>query len=187
MSSIAYQSLVASLSSLGLDQEAAEYHGILCGMLCYRDDAPEDLGLAEQGRVLDIDSGPGGCLTDLRRESLQQLQEMNTEFSPLLPDDDEGLDERVEALALWCGGFIYGLATAPGFNLEGLSEDARELVSDFSELSRTALDATEAESDEDNERDYAELVEYVRVGAQLIFLELRQGQSRPAQAEDTVH
>ena len=187
MSSIAYESLAASLSSLALDQEAAEYHGILCGMLCFRDDTPEDLGLAEQARVLDTHSGAGSCLSDLRRESLQQLQEMQSEFTPMLPDDDEALDSRVEALAQWCGGFLFGLGASPQFELKSLSGDAQELVNDFTELSRTALGADSEQSDEDNERDYAELVEYVRVGAQLIFLEVRQGKAAPVQNADRLH
>ncbi len=182
---IAFESLTASLSQLGLDQEAAEYHGILCGMLCYHDNPPEDLGLAGEGKA--VNAGSNACLRSLRQESLQQLQEAHYEFILQLPDDEESLEERVEALAQWVGGFLHGLATGPNLDVRALSDDAQELVRDFTELSRAGLEAESGEGEEQDELDYAELVEYVRVGAQLLFLELRQAQSSQARADDTVH
>ncbi|MDX1497489.1 MAG: UPF0149 family protein [Salinisphaeraceae bacterium] len=180
---IAYESLEASLSRLGLDQLPPEYHGILCGMLCYRDDAPQDLGLAaaQESEAAAQDD----CLRELRETSLKQLQDANIEFLLMLPDDDAPLDARVEALANWCDGFLHGLARAEHLDIRDLSEDAQELVRDFTELSRAGI---EADADnEDDERDYAELVEYVRVGAQLMFLEMRQQQAGSAQPEDRLH
>lgn len=182
---IAYESLAASLSHLGLDQEAAEYHGILCGMLCYHDNPPEDLGLAEEGNASAASSDD--CLQTLRKDSLQQLQEAHYEFVLQVPDDEENLDERVEALALWVGGFLYGLAAGPQMDMRDLSDDAQELVRDFTELSRAGLDSESGEGEEQDELDYAELVEYVRVGAQLLFLEVRHAAAAQARADDTVH
>lgn len=180
---IAYESLQASLSNLGLDQLPPEYHGILCGMLCYRDDAPQDLGLATQGQG--AAAAADDCLRDLRQTSLKQLQAVNEEFLLMLPDDDAPLNERVEALAQWCDGFLHGMASSRQLDLRELSEDAQELVRDFTELSRAGVEA-DAGSEQD-ERDYTELVEYVRVGAQLLFLEMRQQQAGTVQAEDRLH
>lgn len=180
---IVYESLQASLDSLGLDQLPAEYHGILCGMLCYRDDAPEDLGLAMDGQGSAAAADDDLCT--LRKDSLQQLQDANVEFQLMLPDDDAPLNERVDALAQWCGGFLHGMASAEQLDMRALSEDAQELVRDFTELSRAGVEP-EANSEQD-ERDYAELVEYVRVGAQLLFLEMRQQQAGQVQPEDRLH
>ncbi|MGB1581276.1 MAG: UPF0149 family protein, partial [Nevskiales bacterium] len=173
---IAYESLEASLSQLGLDQLPPEYHGILCGMLCYRDDAPQDLGLAAQPEAMA--AAQDDCLRELRESSLKQLQNAHVEFMLMLPDDDAPLDVRVEALANWCDGFLHGLASTSQLDIRELSDDAQELVRDFTELSRAGVEA-EADSEED-ERDYAELVEFVRVGAQLMFLEMRQQQAGSA-------
>ena len=48
--------------------------------------------------------------------------------------------------------------------------DVGEIVRDFTEISRATGD--EAEADESNEQAYAELVEFIRVGAQVVFEEL---------------
>lgn len=178
---IAYESLQASLSNLGLDQLPPEYHGILCGMLCYRDDAPQDLGLAMDGQ----DAAADDCLRALRESSLQQLQAASEEFLLMLPDDDVSLDQRVDALAQWCDGFLHGMASSEYLDMRELSEDAQELVRDFTELSRAAVEPEAAS--EQAERDYAELVEYVRVGAQLLFLEMRQQQAGSVRPEDRLH
>ena len=39
------------------------------------------------------------------------LADRELEFAPLLPDDDAPLDEQVQALALWCQGFLSGVGT----------------------------------------------------------------------------
>lgn len=180
---IAYESLQASLSNLELDQLPPEYHGILCGMLCYRDDAPQDLGLAMEGQG--EAAAEDDCLRELRKTSLQQLQAANEEFLLMLPDDDAPLMDRVDALAQWCGGFLHGIASSQQLDIRDLSEDAQELVRDFTELSRAGVEP-DANSEQD-ERDYAELVEFVRVGAQLLFLEMRQQQAGSVQPEDRIH
>lgn len=181
---IAYESLEASIGHLGLDQEASEYHGILCGMLCHRDDAPADLGLANEPLPA-LPDGDG--LLSLRRDSLQQLLQAHIEFELMLPDDDHPLSERVAALAQWCGGFLYGLATWQELDIRRLSDDAQEVLRDLTELSKAGFEPESGTAAEADERDYAELVEYVRVGAQLLFLELRQAISASSQTQETLH
>ena len=101
-------------------------------------------------------------------------------FVPLLPDDNTGLGIRSAALANWCSGFLYGIGSA-GDDVEArLSEDALEVLSDFSEVTRLRSDAKESEA---AEADYSEIVEYMRVGVMLMFEELQGG----LQPDDTVH
>ena len=38
------------------------------------------------------------------------MNNSDVEFELMLPDDDESLEARVEALGTWCQGFVYGLA-----------------------------------------------------------------------------
>ena len=73
-------------------------------------------------------------------------------------------------MALWCTGFLYGLGTGQIADLDALNGDVGEIVRDFTEISRAAGD--DAEADESNERAYAELVEFIRVAAQVVFEEL---------------
>src|SRR3984893_3880203 len=93
--------------------------------------------------------------------------EQGMEFEPLLPDDEQPLNGRANALALWCTGFLYGLGAGHISALEALSGDVGEIVRDFTEISRATGD--DAEGDESNEQAYAELVEFIRVAAQDVF------------------
>jgi uncharacterized protein len=94
-----------------------------------------------------------------------------------LPDDTEALSERVSALGEWCGGFLQGLAVANPASIQSLSEDAAEIVKDFTEITRAEFGSDE-ESDED-EQDYMELIEYIRMSALLINEELRADKAAP--------
>ncbi len=96
--------------------------------------------------------------------------EQGMEFEPLLPDDESPLNGRANALALWCTGFLYGLGTGHISDLEALNGDVGEIVRDFTEISRATGD--DADADESNEQAYAELVEFIRVAAQVVFEEL---------------
>ena len=88
----------------------------------------------------------------------------------LMPDDDEPLELRAAALTSWCNGFVYGLGTGGAADPERLPGDAGEIVRDLAEITRAGVD--EREGEEANEAALAELVEFVRVGVQVVFEEL---------------
>lgn len=92
------------------------------------------------------------------------------EFAPLLPRDAEPIDARAEALGLWCQGFLYGLGASSLTDATKLPGEVGEVVRDLSEITRVGVDS--ADSLESSEGAYAELVEFVRVGVQLVFDEL---------------
>jgi len=92
------------------------------------------------------------------------------QFSLLMPDDEEPIELRTEALTLWCNGFVYGLGTSGAPDPEQLPGDAGEIVRDLAQIMRAGVD--EREGLEANEAALAELVEFVRVGVQVVFEEL---------------
>jgi hypothetical protein len=159
------------LSLAGSLADAAEAHGSLCGALCsmspYRmqDWVNEIL---PDGTALSAEST--AMLEKVFTETANSFGEQGMEFEPLLPDDESPLNGRANALALSCTGFLYGLGTGHLSDLEALSGDVGEIVRDFTEISRAGGD--EADSDESNEQAYAELVEFIRVAAQVVFEEL---------------
>ena len=111
---------------------AAESHGALCGMLCARGSTDLSewmghvLGEQEQGNVFLRDLA--NQLSELHQSTLGQMNDPYGGFQLLLPDDDDELDERTEALGDWCLGFVYGLA-AGGISEESeLPEDTKELL-----------------------------------------------------------
>ncbi|AXQ29790.1 hypothetical protein D0B54_14385 [Solimonas sp. K1W22B-7] len=174
--SVSFEELSDTFVRIGCVESPAEYHGTLCGTLCVR--APEDINLA---RLLDVGGDEALILrpdpaaqTELRQlcnEALHALQDEDMGFEPLLPDDEAELGTRVLALASWCEGFLFGLASRPGLDLKKCSEEVREVLRDFTQFTQASLG--ENEDLELEEGAYVELVEYVRVGAQLVFMEFR--------------
>lgn len=184
---IDYLDLCQALRSLGFRLDAAEYHGALCGMLCVQDSPPDDLGL-DMDSPADAEQVPAARrqLQQLRKSSLGNLCDPDSGFVPLLPDDDEDLNRRVEALAQWCDGFLYGLATKPALDLNQGSAELREIVNDLVQISRAGVEDEEDPDENADENAYMELVEYVRAGVQLVFLELRSG-GQATETPGTIH
>jgi uncharacterized protein YgfB (UPF0149 family) len=170
---VRYDELAEALSDLGFTQDAAEYHGALCGALCVKEPAEIDpLRLIEGVRGGGESGGAAQALDRLRGESAQAFTDAELGFAPLLPDDEEELARRVRALGAWCEGFLFGLASGKPLAMKACSPEFKEIVNDFTEFTKAGVGEDEAQELE--ETAYAELVEYIRVGAQLIYMELRE-------------
>jgi len=161
--------------------EPAELHGEFCGLACVMgiDAGPAWAGsiLAETDRVIE---DTRDVLQSLATMTWNALDTANMELALLLPSDDESLEVRAESLGLWCQGFMHGLGAGgePGTDNPLLAEGVtREIITDFSEITRAAfsVDETEAEA----EAAYMELVEFVRVSVQLAFEELHRVRKTP--------
>ncbi len=168
------QELLAQARSLA---HAAEAHGTLTGGLCGAADYGFEDWLREilpEGRA---DPLVVATLRELYGSTAQALLQPDMEFELLLPEDEQPIDARTAALAEWCQGFLYGLGAGAIPDPGALPGEAGEIVRDFAEITRAGVDA--GEEQESNENAYAELVEFVRVGVQLLFEELAAAR-RPA-------
>jgi len=164
--------------------EAAEAHGTLAGCLCgasayrcedwLREILPE--GQAEPEAL--------ATLRELYTATAGALLQPDMEFELLLPEDAEPIAARTAALAQWCQGFLYGLGAGAIPDASALPGEVGEIVRDLVEISRASVDTRQDE--EANESAYSELVEFVRVGVQLLFEELA-GARRPAPASAPLH
>ncbi len=165
--------------------DAAEAHGTLAGCLCAAIGYRFDDWLAE---IL-----PEGQAHPLAREILRGLYSDTAgalagpemEFELLLPADEQPIDARTAALAQWCQGFLYGLGTSVVQDESGLPGDIGEIVRDLTEITHVAVDS--GQSAESNESAYAELVEFVRVGVQLVFDELGPLRDQPGPPDVPLH
>jgi len=106
-------------------------------------------------------------------------------FTPLLPEDAQPIDARAAALGQWCQGFLYGLGASALSDARELRGDVGEVVRDLTEITHVGVDARD--SLESNEGAYAELVEFVRVGVQLLFDELESLRAPPAPPDASLH
>ncbi len=113
--------------------------------------------------------------------TLSQLQATDLTFSPLLPDDEYELDQRLQALSAWVRGFLEGMAVMASRELGEASGDIRELVEDLVAISQVSQG--EADSEE-GEQQYIEIMEYVRVGTMTVFTEFN---PPPAPKNKTLH
>ena len=150
--------------------EAAEAHGTLAGCLCALADYSFQDWLREilpEGRA---DAAAADTLYGLYTTTAAALEQTDMEFEPLLPSDAQPLTVRTAALAIWCQGFLYGLGSGSIPDAGGLPGDVGEIVRDLTEITRAGVDDEQGE--ESNEGAYAELVEFVRVGVQLLYEEL---------------
>jgi len=167
------QQLLAHEHSLA---DAAEAHGTLAGCLCggaayrFEDWLREIL---PEGRA---SAASGAELRELYAATADALLQPDMEFDLLLPPEDEPLAARAAALGQWCQGFLYGLGAGGIADATRLQGEAGEVVRDLVEISRAG--AGSGDDPESDENAYGELVEFVRVGVQLVFEEL--GSTRTA-------
>ena len=122
-----------------------------------------------------------------QRERDDARRRASSTFAPLLPDDDAPLDEQVQALALWCHGFLSGVGTtAPSVGRatapQGRAARARS-SRDFAEISRAGLSEDEAAGWANRTSRSPRSQEYVRVSVQIVFEELGAERGR-AQTRD---
>jgi hypothetical protein len=188
LSEVTYALVQAVLDGLGSAVGAAEAHGCLCGALCAREGytTPEWIAeLIEAGTNARIDDPSQRMLMEVHQATLEALRSQDFEFAPLVPDDDVALDERVEALAAWSGGFLYGIATGGADGRIVELDEVGEVLQDFSEIARARLDPLETA--EAGEAAYAELFEYLRAGAKLAFDELAALRATYPRPEVVVH
>lgn len=170
---VSFPELDRLLQSTGSQVSAAEGHGCLCGALC----ALEEYDLKRWAEEIVPDDATGtsdGDQEALRlvyADTVRALREDQMEFTPLLPDDDDGsLEDRANALAQWCQGFLYGLGLSGMDAADKLPENVQEILRDLTHISQASIDAEAL--DEESEESYAELIEYLRAGVQLIHDEL---------------
>ena len=180
------------LKRCGANWNAAQAHGLLTGRLAIGgvQAAPAWLEQVLQGS--DDNSALGQecrqMLDTLYQATYWQLTERLSEFVPLLPDDEAQAERRTVAMSHWCEGFLHGLVSAQHGDAVRdrlAAEPLADIIRDMLEITRAEIDADADE--ESNEAAYSELVEYLRVAAQLAYEELADLRYQPAEEPDTLH
>jgi uncharacterized protein YgfB (UPF0149 family) len=160
--------------------EPAEAHGTLAGALC----SSRDYGLIEWLHEILPDDSPdedalkSSVLQNVYNTMVSTLAGNEADFAPLLPDDESPLSERADALSLWCQGFLYGLGSGPASDPAKVSTEAGEIIRDLTEITHVGVEAEE--QNEENEVAFAEVVEFVRVGVQILFVEFAPARGQEA-------
>jgi hypothetical protein len=149
----------------------AELQGALCGLLCM--DAMADRKTWYQRLFEDFIPGDQEQLdlSHLFDETMQSLNSLDFDFQMALPEDEAPLTSRLKALVDWCQGLVYGLGTSGMSNETELSDDSHEYINDVVSISQVNFDDIEETEEENN--NFEELVEYLRMGLFLLYGELQ--------------
>lgn len=180
-----YAQIQRSLAASHALADPAEAHGTLAGALCALGPYRFEDWLAE---ILPEGGGAGAAdpaLATLYSSTVASLSGRDMQFDLLIPSDDSPLEERTRALTSWCTGFLYGLGTNGAADPQRLPGDLGEILRDMTEITRAGVDTND--SIEANESALAELVEFVRVGVQLVFDELEPLRERELPPPPVLH
>lgn len=151
-----------ALAACGAPQGAADAHGLLCALLCADPDLDVTAWLERLGATT---TSAHPALEALHARTHAQLGGEGFDLAPWLPDDADPLESRVQALGEWCQGFLGGLGLA-GVDPDRLGGDAAEFVHDLAAITQATLGS--GANIDGAERDFAELVEFLRIGTYLV-------------------
>ena len=162
------------LMQLDTDLALSEAHGLLVGLLCTKSLYQFNVmgWLHELGEDVpnwdDLDTNTQQEITTLIENTNSQLTDPLYSFMPFLPNDDELLSERTQALGEWCVGFLAGLSLG-GYYIdpEAVQNDISEALRDIRAIAKLASD--NLGQSEEEEKAFIEVVEYVRVAVLLIL------------------
>lgn len=158
------------LSAHELSITPAQAHGLLCGLVGALGASTPiewlDLALGEPGISGDLPDPDQALLATIRAEAQAAFSADEFALELLLPEEEDGLPTRIEALGEWCRGFLAGLGQAGLRKGWPDSTEVREALRDIDRIGATEVELSG--DDEADERDLAELVEFVRFTALMV-------------------
>ncbi len=180
------------LRRCGTAWSAAQVHGLVSGRLAVKGSegrrecveqvlAGTEAASADQPQCKVV-------LDDLFRETHLRLADRQSEFELLLPNDEEATDLRTAALAHWCEGYLHGLVAAAAddeVRQRLASEPIAGIIRDLLQITRASAGADD--DVEGDEAAYTEVVEYLRVAAQVVYEELADLRSAPTGSPESLH
>lgn len=154
--------------------DPAELHGVLCAMISGQPAVTIGVWLtASLGEPVTqgyLNQDTAQLMETLFKQTTSQLDADQFEFQLLLPDDEQALSRRIEALVHWGSGYLSGLGHLGLKDFSDWPSDASEFVADLSEITKADFTGADDSPDEDS---WTELVEYARVGVMLVYETLR--------------
>lgn len=165
-----------ALRRCGSSWNAGQTHGLLCSRLSVAgaDGAQRwfEQVLSETDPNNALRAECETMLDALCASTWRQLVERQSEFELLLPDDDDSTASRAEAMGQWCEGFLHGLVSekhSESLKQRLAADPLADIIKDMLQITRAMSDDDDAQEEENA---YTELVEYLRVAAQLTYEEL---------------
>jgi len=171
----AFDDVQTALDILGALGEAAQTHGLLCaffacGTKIKRQAWVQSLLNQQLDKSNLSEVSAQEVLTDLFTYTQEAFTQDHVLVSPLLPKDEVPLNDRIDQLAEFAKGFLMGLNLA-GIKLKNNENTVlQEALDDFLNISCLV---PQDESGEEAEKNFFELVEYLKVAMGHIYWELK--------------
>lgn len=162
-----YKKLTTLFKKMKSELNPAQTHGLLCGRLCTIPVGKSDPEF--DASLMDVEATPQSqqVLSQLYKASYHSLKQFSFEFSLILPGEEADLNTRVEALGLWCQGFLIGTEEIAASLKNSSDPEVVEALSDLSEIAQ--INFGDIPENEEDETAYIELVEYTRLSVLMIF------------------
>ncbi len=150
---------------------AAELQGALCGLLCLNSQASRNSWYKNLFEDFNPDEDEILDLMALFDQTVQSLNSLDFDLQLELPDDNAPISSRISAMTQWCQGLVFGLGASGLTDDTELSADSKEYIADIINISQIRDDELSDSDEEDS--NFEELVEYMRMGLFLIYGELQ--------------
>lgn len=170
-----YYELDAELKRVDAVASTAEAHGIMAGQLCGGLKLDGLMWLRQFLIGVGVKREPAEdqrqWFYEFHRLSSEQLQSIEMDFVPLLPDDSEPVPARLDAIGDWASGFLAGFGTSGNdFTDSKIPPDLQSALRDLTEISKIDIDVDD-ELENDDEIALFELTEYLKLVALLAYTE----------------
>ncbi|PIE41525.1 MAG: hypothetical protein CSA49_02910 [Gammaproteobacteria bacterium] len=166
-----YYEFAAEIKKVASVASAAEAHGILIGQLSGGLKLDGLMWLKQFLMGIGVKREPAedqrNWFYQFHELTGKALADPELKFQLLLPDDDDPLTERLEAVGDWCSGFLVGFAST---GHEQLPDDIAAAIKDLTEITKIDIEI-DGEVGFAEENAYCQLVEYLKTVALLIYTE----------------
>ena len=174
-----YDKLDELRKSASIDMSLPETHGGVCSQICFHSDHFDEfvpLDNSDDGSTVSIQIATyRKALKKIIERDLNKLKDGDLSFELIIPDETKSIQERAEALSIWCQGFVDGVSfimTEDDFKIDqDQKKESFEIIEDFTQIS--TLDSHSISGEVDEELSLMELIEFVRLSVQMIYDEFR--------------
>lgn len=150
----------------------SELHGLISGHLAAGARLQPTMLLQTACELLDIEAlsheSSKVTLVNLYSASCEALESLDLDFEMLLPDDENEISQRADALGRWCQSFLSGFGLYGKHTDASLSSEAKETLTDLGQIAQISIELEELD---ENESDLMEVQEYVRMAVLMLFTE----------------
>jgi len=185
-----YESINNLLLENRIFMEAAEAHGLLCGLIVCNQEVSVDTWLTvatenpDTWKDLNLDTQ--NELEELRDVTLTQMRDPDFNFELLIPGEQELLAERAHAVGLWCKGFVTGVEHHGNYLGELMGKAQEEVDEALSDLQSIAEVDYQVKEQKEHKKSLTSVIEYIRIAVLLVQRELS-GNFNPPSANTSVH